>query len=83
MKLTSRKFWVSVCVILCGAGTLITGCFGDNQWLSIVGALLVAVGGVVYNFVEGKIDSNNVFNKSVDKLNEMLDSIDKEENNNG
>lgn len=80
MKWTSRKFWISVCVICCGAGTLFTGLFGENELFSIIGACMVGIGGVVYNIIEGKLDNDDIANKGISSLNDMLASLTDGEN---
>ncbi len=56
MKLTSRKFWISIAGMLSGIGAGIAGIATDNDVIAVVGVICTVLSGGIYTMCEAMID---------------------------
>lgn len=60
MKLTSRKFWLSVAAFLASVATSISGLVTDNQTIAIVGVVCGILSAAIYAAAEAYVDGKAV-----------------------
>lgn len=58
VKLTSRKFWLSVAATLAGIGTAIAGLNSGSEKVAMAGALCAALSAAIYAFAEALVDAS-------------------------
>lgn len=61
-KLISRKFWVTIAIMLASIGSAIGGIYTDNQTLVVVGVVCTAVSTCIYTIAESMVDAKAVGN---------------------
>ena len=60
MKLTSRKFWITVAAMLASIATSITGMHTDNTTICAIGMICMVVSSAIYAGAEAYVDANRV-----------------------
>ena len=60
MKLTSRKFWITVAAMLASIATSITGMHTDNTAITVIGMICMVVSSAIYAGAEAYVDANRV-----------------------
>ena len=62
-KLTSRKFWLSLCAGLASLGTSIGGLATDNQVIATIGICCTVASTAIYSACEAYVDGKRTENK--------------------
>lgn len=62
-KLTSRKFWLSVCAFLTSFGSGIAGLVAGNQTLMIIGSVCCLLSSSIYASLEAYVDKTRIENE--------------------
>lgn len=60
MKLTSRKFWITVAAMLASIATSITGMHTDNTAVTVIGMICMVISSAIYAGAEAYVDANRV-----------------------
>jgi hypothetical protein len=60
MKLTSRKFWITVAAMLASIATSITGMHTDNTTITAIGMICTVISSAIYAGAEAYVDANRV-----------------------
>lgn len=60
MKLTSRKFWITVAAMLASIATSITGMHTDNTTITAIGMICMVISSAIYAGAEAYVDANRV-----------------------
>ena len=60
MKLTSRKFWITVAAMLASIATSITGMHTDNTTICVIGMICTVISSAIYAGAEAYVDANRV-----------------------
>lgn len=60
MKLTSRKFWITVAAMLASIATSIAGMHTDNTAITVIGMICMVISSAIYAGAEAYVDANRV-----------------------
>ena len=60
MKLTSRKFWITVAAMLASIATSIAGMNTDNTAIAVIGMICTVISSAIYAGAEAYVDANRV-----------------------
>lgn len=71
MKLTSRKFWITVAAMLASIATSIAGMNTDNTAITVIGMICTVISSAIYAGAEAYVDAN--------KPMEMADRADEDD----
>ena len=58
MKLTSRKFWITVAAMLASIATSIAGMNTDNTAITVIGMICTVISSAIYAGAEAYVDAN-------------------------
>lgn len=58
MKLTSRKFWITVAAMSASIATSIAGMNTDNTAITVIGMICMVISSAIYAGAEAYVDAN-------------------------
>ena len=80
MKLTSRKFWITVAAMLASIASSIAGLQTDSPALTVVGIICTIVSASIYAGAEAYVDANRTIETVARDDDDRRDDATEEEN---